>query len=368
MKVRAVQLSDPDRRIYDELFEACENAFIQQSTYWAEVIAELGPDTAYFLFAEEDGRPIAGLPLYLYRHQFGAVLTSVPQSGPLGGVFVRPGVGQATAAACYQALLQEAVALARANQCIALSVVTNPIDDDLSYYRTELAPEYIFENFTQYISIREHFDAAGKVQLPDYNRRTNLSRNLSKARRAGYRIRHCTDPGEIDALYQVHLKRHAEISAPPIDIRLLRNIALHLVPRGKAFFLVVESDKGVVSWGVYVHHRQTLDVLRLNMDSAAAADCPNFLNTDESLHEARKLGVTCYNWQSAPSRASGVYRYKQQWGSQESKYYYVTKLFCPPSYLEELGVETLKREYQLHFIAPYVASAQKFAPGFYRKD
>src|SRR5262249_27940382 len=198
-------------------------------------------------------------------------------------------------------------------------------------------------------------------------RRTNLRRNLAKARRAGFRVRECTDPAEIDALYQLHLKRHAEIAALPIDARLLRNIAARLVPRGKAFFLAIESDAGPASWGVYLRHRDVVDVLRLNMDSAAAAHCPNFLNTDESLRRCRELGATHYNWQSAPSRASGVYRYKQQWGSRESTYHYVTKLFCPHGYLARLGLDTLRREYPLHFVAPY-AAADAFAPGFYRKE
>lgn len=367
MNVRAIRLTDPERSRYDAFFESCPDAFLQQSTYWAEVIAELGPDTPLFLLAEENGEAIAGLPLYLFEHRLGNVLTSVPQSGPLGGVFLRAGLAPALLDSAYATLLAEAVALARAHRCIALSLITHPFVDDLPRYRAHLQPEYVFENFTQYIDLREHFDAQGGVRLPDYHRRTNLSRNLAKAKRAGYRMRYCSDPAEIDALYQVHLKRHAEIGAPPIDARLLRNIATRLVPRNKAFFLIIESDAGIASWAVYLRHRDVVDVLRLNMDSAAAAHCPNFLNTDVSLARCRELGVRWYNWQSAPSRSSGVHRYKEQWGSVESTYHYVTKLFCRPSYLAELGLETLRHEYPLHFIAPYAAATANFAPGFYRK-
>jgi len=104
------------------------------------------------------------------------------------------------------------------------------------------------------------------------------------------------------------------------------------------------------------------------MRGFGAATCPNFLNTDESLRHSLKLGAWVYNWQSAPSRVSGVYRYKQQWGSHESRYHYVTKLFSSSSYIAALGLDTLRREYPLHFIAPYAAAAEQFAPGFYRKE
>jgi Acetyltransferase (GNAT) domain len=367
MNVRLIRLAEPARADYDRFFEDCPGAFLQQSSWWAEVIAEFGPDEPFFLLAEEAGRPVAALPLYYYSHPLGAVLTSVPQAGPLGGVFLAPNLPAPAVTVAYIALLAEAVAVARARDCLALSLITHPFVDDLPLYRAQLAPDYIFANFTQYIDLREHFDADGSIRLSDYHRRSNLSRNLNKARGAGFRARFCTDPSEIDRLHLLHAKRHAEIGAPPLDARLLRNIAQLLVPRGKAFFLVLESDIGVASWAVYLLHREVLDVLRLNMDSTFAANCPNFLNTDESLHEARRRGVTFYNWQSAPGRTSGVYRYKQQWGSRESTYYYVTKLFKPFTYLEKLGLDTLKREYPLHFIAPY-AAAPTFTPGFYRKE
>lgn len=87
-----------DRRFraeYDDLFEACPDAFIQQSTYWAEAIRDLGPDRPIFLLYRDGDEAIAGLPLYLYEHPRGNVLTSVPQAGPLGGIFFREGLSGA---------------------------------------------------------------------------------------------------------------------------------------------------------------------------------------------------------------------------------------------------------------------------------
>ena len=70
---------------YNRFFECCPNASIQLSTYWADVISGLGPDKPIFLICSHDGKDIAGFPLYLYQNQFGNILTSVPQPGPLGG-------------------------------------------------------------------------------------------------------------------------------------------------------------------------------------------------------------------------------------------------------------------------------------------
>jgi hypothetical protein len=102
------------------------------------------------------------------------------------------------------------------------------------------------------------------------------------------------------------------------------------------------------------------------MDSAYADIAPNFLNTDESLRAARKIGVQYYNWQSSPSRESGVYRYKQQWGATESLYYYLTWFLVSPEARPKLDLRTLQQGYPLHFIVPYLA-APDFLPGYYRK-
>lgn len=369
MNITVFQLHDAAfRQQYDALFEDCAGAFVQQSTWWAEVIAELGPDKPFFLLATHGGIAVAGLPLYLYEHRLGNALVSVPQAGPLGGIFYRDGLSAAVVDACYEGLLQEAMALGRARDCLSVSVITNPFHDDLARYHTFFAPDYILENYTQSVDLREYFDSNGGVCFPDYHRRSNLSRNLGKAQQAALKVKFRVSDSELDRLFAVHVRRHEEIAAPPLDIRLIRNISRRLLPQKKAFFTVVEGDSGIASWGIYLHHRDVVDVLRLNLNSDYARAGANFLNTSASLEYSYRLGARTYNWQSSPSRNSGVYRYKQQWGARESIYYFVIRLLCPVERLINIGVETLKREFPLHFIVPYDAAPYSFRPGVYRKQ
>jgi hypothetical protein len=68
LEVTAFSLSDATHRLeYEKLFESCDDAFIQQSTYWAEAIKDLGPDEPIFILCRQGGNAIAGMPLYLYR-------------------------------------------------------------------------------------------------------------------------------------------------------------------------------------------------------------------------------------------------------------------------------------------------------------
>jgi len=355
------------RQRYDQLFEACPNAFIQQSTYWAETIAEFGPDQPIFLLAEVDGVAAGGLPLYLFEGPSGNALISVPHPGPLGGVFVRPGLPAEAVEVVYASLLTRALGAAQARQCLTLTLLTNPFEDDLPRYRRHLAPEIIYENFTQFARLPEIVTADGQICLPDYGRRSNLSRNLRAARAAGFTLKVCETEADLEGLYAVHVQRHQEMEVEPFPVGLIWNIQRELVSRNKARLLLVKEGEAIASGCIYIYHRAVLDVLRLSRDSRFAHQGPNFLNTEHSLLWGRQQGIQIYNWQSSSQREDGVYRYKQQWGAHETPYYFVTRLLCPPGQLEAIGVERLKADYAGHFVVPYAAFEGGFHTGCFRK-
>lgn len=358
MRAVTVDLADQALRArYDALFEACPRAFIQQSTDWAEVIAELGPDTPIFLLCEAEGADVAGLPLYLYAHPFGHLLTSVPQAGPLGGVFARGDLAPEQREAAYRCLLDAAVALAERHRCVALTVITDPFSkDDLDRYTRCLGPTLVLENFTQWIPLDR--------PLPRSHGHRN---NLNRAARAGTTVEVGTRE-DLTAWYGIHRGRHAALGAPPLPRRLFENIFDGLVPRGKAEFLVARSAAGLVAGAVYICHRDVTDVFMLSADSEHLASGASFLLTDRSLDRAQARGARIYNWQSSPSRDSGVYRYKQQWGSLETDYYFLTRLFCSPEYLARLGLDTVRAAYPGHYVVPYGAFERGFDARHFRKD
>lgn len=353
------------RARYDALFEECPRAFIQQSTLWAEVIAELGPDEPLFLLCTDAGRDVAGLPLYVFRGPFGAILSSVPQAGPLGGVFCRPGLAREAREAAYAALIEAALAASRERDATALSLITNPFDPDLELVERHMEPDLVLENFTQFVPLDEIVEGR-QLKLRDWQRRSNLSRCLKRARAAGFAPLERPDAAAFDAWYAIHAERHQEIGARPLPRRLLENIRRVLEPRGKAFFQVLTSGSEIASGTLFIGHREVLDVFMLSMNSRFAESQPNFLGTELSLFEARERGHTIYNWQSSPGRGSGVHRYKEQWGSQERAYAFVTRLFHRER-IAGRSADEVRAGYPGHYVAPYAAFLDGFASSRYAK-
>lgn len=342
---------------YDRLFEDCPDALIQQSSYWGQVIKDLGPDSPFFLICTDGKEDLAGLPLYLYQHKDGNLLTSVPQPGPLGGIFYKPHLTAGKRKEVFQALLTKAYKIATQHKCLALSLVTNPFNQDLELYKEFLLPDFLLENFTQVLPLNE----------PSH--RTHGHRNnLNKAKRNGYRVTFCESPEEIEKWYEVHCKRHQEIGVTPLELQIFKKIFAHLMPLGKAKMIFIWHEGKIVSGGCYICHRRVVDVYMLSANIGKEHANPNFLNTDSSIQWAKEQGLTVYNWQSSQNKHCGVYDYKKQWGSKEVPYYYVTKLLCAPDEILEMGLEKIRQSFSGHFVVPYEAFRDGFSRKYYVKN
>ncbi len=345
--MEAVEIDFSDEQLverYDRLFEDCPDAFIQQSTAWCDAIRDLGPDRPLFLLCNDAGEDLAGLPLYLYEHERGNVLTSVPQPGPLGGIFCRQSA-KGRRDDVYKCLLDRAVRVAARHRCLSLTIITNPFDEDAHLYERHLRPDLVLDNFTQYVSLR------APVPHPPGDR--NRVRNLRRARAFGYSIRAAEGISDLRSWYRIHRKRHIEIGVEPLAYKLFENLFRRLVPEGKAALILAEHDQTIAAGAFVVCHHDVLDVFLLSRDSAFDRSGPAFLVTEACLEWAGRRGVVLYNWQSSASRAGGVYRFKQQWGSREASYCFVTKLLRGLEAIKAMGCDTLRREYANHFVVPY---------------
>lgn len=363
MQVIAFGLAEVDTRArYDDLFEACPHAYIQQSTHWAEALQGLGPDQPIFLLASEGGREFGGLPLYLYRGAAGSILTSVPYAGPLGGVFSRLDSDRERV---YAALLGEAQEIARAHGCLALTIISNPIDDDVDLYHRHLAPSVSLQNFTQIVDL-DAVVSNGRLVLRN-NKKGNPAATIKKAEAAGFSARLCSTSAEFEAWYTIHVQRAAEIPTAPLDRRLAEHIWRDLGARGCSFLQLVMAGDEIAAGCLMVLHKRVCDVFAVSMNSAHASNAPNYLAVKAAMLEMATRGVKMMNWQSSPRRGDGVYKFKRQWGSEEKPYYFLTKTFCEDERILRLGAAGLRQAYPGHFVVPFGCFEAGTVAGTYLK-
>jgi hypothetical protein len=350
-RVIQISLDTPERQKYDALFEESPDAFIQQSTLWAEVIAALGPDVPLFLLWEKAGEVAAGLPLYFFKSELGSIATSVPQAGPMGGVFCRPGLSAKDREEAYADLLRVAVELARTRNCIALSLITNPLESDIDLYRRHLAPDLTLENFTQCGPVSRAV-RDGTFVLPDNDQR-NPGRTIRKSRAAGLSGLVSDDPAMFERWLTIHRVRHRSLGLTPLPDALLRGIFSVLVPQRRAFLQLAVRGDDIASGCLFIHHKRVCDAFMMSMDPAFSTYAPNYILTQEGLLTMARRELVWFNWQSSAQRENGVYKFKKQWGSDEYLYFYVTRLFVPVEQIIARGRSAVAGAFSGHYVVPF---------------
>jgi hypothetical protein len=359
MKVLTFGFDDHALRArYDRLFEETASAFIQQSTYWADAVCAVGSDTPLFLLCECGGEDVAGLPLYLLEHPCGNVLTSVPSLGPLGGVFVSDRLTGPRRQAAYRSLIERAIEFAREHECLALSLITNPFDPDVETYRDALLPTFELENFTQFVPLRS--------VVPTGNH--YLNRNLRRAHAAGFSLSDCSSDEELEEFHGLLDRRYRELGIAPPSLAFMQAVRRHLEPRGRWRLLLVRKDGDLVAGSHTVRHHRVMDSFQLGVDSTWRPQSPIFLAIERTLADAGSQGVETFNWQSSPSRESGVYGFKQQWGGVDRPYSFLSRLFCSVDHIRRIGLAKLQQDYAWHFVVPYRAFDDDFASARYTKN
>jgi hypothetical protein len=360
MQVKVLDFTNIDK--YDEAFENSSSAFIQQSTYWAKAIKPLRDYSLRFLACEDDdGKVLGGLPLYIFQRElafgryWGSVINSVPEAGPLGGVFCRDGLSPETIWSVYDNLLYKAMGIAADLSVLTMTIITNPFDSNFCLYDRELHPEYVFHNFTQYIELDEIF-RDGQLFLPNAKRRHAVNRYVKKASEAGVYVEKCRCHDDFNFWYDVHKKRHKEIGVRPLNLELLWNLLTELVigrNKGQLYLTVYRSR--VIGGLFVVKHKEIADAFMISFDSEYKDLVPNYLCVHRALKDLYKQGVKIFNWQSSQNRSCGVYEFKKGWGSKEASYQFVTKLISDSalSHIEMLGLDDLKRSYPGNYVVPF---------------
>ena len=336
-----------DREL-DRFFDACPTSFAQQTPGWRDVITGIDRDEPHFLGCRRGGELVGVLPAYRYEGPLGAILTSVPQAGPLGGVSCHPDAEEGEEP-IYRALLEGFVALAERTGCALATVISNPFWPDRDLCARALLPDFVLENSCQVLELGSLDD-----DLSFRNAPSALRRNLRKAQAGALRIDEEQSERNVEAWYAIHAKRHAEIGAEPLPRAYVFGALEHMVPRdkGRFFFVREVSSSEMISGGLYLHHGRVIDAVMPSMRSDRAALAPNYLLARHSMAWARARGLRFYNWQGSPPEG-GVHRFKAQWGSRDADYCFLTRVTGDSSPFLESSVEAIIEGYPWHYVLPF---------------
>jgi len=347
--LKADVLTKDEETAYEEFVDGCQFSLIQHSLDWRNVICDLGKDKPLFIVAKKNDEIVGVLPLYYYKCRFGNLLTSTSWYTISGTICSE----DAYCKEIYKALLDHSLTLGKELDCTAISIGTNPFLDDKEYYLEYFRPDYVMENFIQYIRLSEVFDEKGNVIHPNYLRRSDVTRNLKKAKLQPIVISDEQIQANVAEWFRIHEKRMSEIGATPIPKRLFESFLRNLIPNGRGKFLFAFYQGKMICGGLYVFNKKIMDVFMMSMDSEHGKLGANYLITYDMLKWANESGISIFNWMSSDRKGSGVYDWKEKWGSRERTFLYLTKVLGNTSQWKNMDYNELKEVYKFHYLLPF---------------
>ena len=336
------------------IFHSPDN-FIQQTTRWAEIASSVCNDQPVFLYEENDNYFI-GCSLYLFNSRLGNILVSTIQAGSMGCISYNGEVNQRVSA--YHNLMEEVIRIAKDNDCVSITLTSNPFSDDSSLIEKYLNPETGMKSFISIIEMEDFFNEEGEVTLKDYNRSSNLSRNLKKAYNNSLEFYTEKTPQVFDEWYYIiHMERIHEIGGKPLPYNFLYGILFQSGMKEFSKLFTVYKNGTLIGGTLCVFNKNGIfDNFMPSTRKQYLNIGTNYFMVDQILKWCYKHNIRVYNWQSSNPPNGGVFKFKRQWGSEVLPYNYYTKILDKDRFeriISENSLESIKEAFEGHFFAPF---------------
>lgn len=299
-----------------------------------------------------DGENLIGcFPLAFKHHPtHGCVCNSLPFYGSNGGMTVLAGSDHNDE--IKKALLDSAQELIIAKNCIASTIISNPLDPAVD---TFLKANTEFDLLDERIGQITHLPLGNEAETAELLMKKlddPRPRNIRKAIKEGVTIYHANTREALEFLYQVHYD----------NITAINGIA-----KEKRFFDCIPDYFNNNQYRVYIaeHNGEKIGALLLfYFNHTVEYFTPAVIETYRNLQPSALLiyqamldaianGYQNWNWGGTWLSQGGVYDFKKKWGTTDYSYYYYTKIY--DKQILKNPKEFFLQEYPYFFVAPFSA-------------
>lgn len=290
---------------------------------------------------EEKTEQIFGfLPGFLKSSEIGSVYSSMPFFGPNAGLLMsrsRSNYFEALTAAlnCLENSFD------RTSMISASFYTPFHHEELLSNYHESLPQALRVDKFTSFIKLDE-------LQLS-----TSLQYDIRKALKSGVEIKAVNDAESAQAIYDIYIQNCIDYGIPPKSKECIDMLVSQSSSSGNTESYVASVDGKVIGGLIMIYSEKTASYYLPCSIHEYRSYQPTTLLIKHSMDLCIERGLTFWNWESSPSKDSGVFKFKQKWGSQEGQYQVLIKPYKEESFFRELGASKIASYFPHFFVFPF---------------
>ena len=317
---------------------------IQHDPRWSRIYRMLDHEKFFIAVARKKNVIIGISTFTIYEGPFGNILHANPYMG-YGGVSCIPGMENEVIRSLMIGLLDWSAYF----DCITVSVSTPPFSEAIAdYYISALEADLSYKNFYQYHCIDRHpFDNLTS------KRRHAFASEVRRAESSGIKISQAVNALEVENWLDIYEERYAQIGARILPRTFQMMLWNTFAPVGKAELHLACQDGQLLGGTLFLIGSGIVDYFSTAFRTDSMKLYPGTLILHRAFNRFIDLGIRRFNWQSSPSRNSGVYAYKKRWGALEGEHLILTKILGDPKVFLQRPLHEVRDAYGGHFVLPY---------------
>lgn len=306
---------------------------------YRDMLTDISVGEPFYLGARLDTELVAVLLGFVRTSEIGAVYCSLPFFGPNAGVIC---ANDDRIRECHETLLNAVLERLRGQENLLSATFYTPLFfDQFEYYDYSLPDAIVVNKFTH------------TIYLPDFKASSSIAYDIRKAKKSGVTISTEITPQNMDMFYGIY-KKNCEDYGIPLKPRLAIESLLDdsdSADRARAYFAFHENS--MIAGLLVLFSPLTISYyLPCALHSARSLQ-PGAALIHQAMQDAQQRGIQYWNWESSPSRDSGVCKFKKKWGSLESGYRIYMVPYKSEKIFKRIGKEQLSLNFPYFFVYPF---------------
>jgi len=306
--------------------------------FYRDMLRKIAIGEPYYIGLYEEDHLVALLPGFIKSTELGKVYSSLPFFGPNAGVLCQ----SERRIECTKQIMKFLLEEVDKEDFISSSWYSSFLSD------SELEDELLtgefpitIEKFTSYVEM-ENFNLSSKIRY-----------DIRKSEKAGVTIANKIDSNKIDELYNIYIENCNDFDIPIKPKKCIELLAEEAVNGDHVSVTFAEIDGKVIGGLIMIWSKSVASYYLPCALNEYRTLQPNTLLINHAFSEASERNIRIWNWESSPSKESGVYQFKKKWGSVDRAY----KVFIRPNkekiFYQNLGSKKISDHFPNYFVYPF---------------